>query len=65
MDASRSEPSATPRMSPLILSDTLLTLAQRADHAGYPRSARRLVHLAIAVLDEGPPGDCGPEPAAA
>lgn len=40
--------------SPLMLSDHLITLAQEADRAGYPTTARRLVNLACRVLDEIP-----------
>ena len=39
-------------VSPLMLSDRLITLAQEADRAGYPRSATRLLGLAYAVFDE-------------
>ncbi len=38
-------------MSPLVLSDRLLTLAEQADAAGYQAAARRLVGLAFSVLD--------------
>lgn len=44
----------TIQVSPLILSDTLLTLAQRADRAGYRSAARRLLRLALSVLNERP-----------
>jgi hypothetical protein len=46
-------PSAPP-VSPLLISDRLLTLAQQADDAGYSKAARRLLRLAINVLDEPP-----------
>jgi hypothetical protein len=46
-------PTADP-VSPLIISDRLLTLAQQADKSGYPDAARRLLRLAMAVLDEAP-----------
>jgi len=39
-------------VSPLLLSDHLITLAERADRAGYQMAARRLVTLAHQVLDE-------------
>jgi hypothetical protein len=39
-------------VSPLFISDRLLTLAQQADDAGYAKAARRLLRLAITVLDE-------------
>ena len=41
-------------VSPLVLSDRLITLAQDADRAGYIDAARRLVHLAYSVFDEAP-----------
>ncbi len=41
-------------VSPLILSDRLLTLAQAADQAGLAATAERLVTLACAVFDEAP-----------
>jgi hypothetical protein len=43
-----------PRFSPLVLADSLLTLAQAEDHAGYRGSAERLIVLACAVLDDSP-----------
>ena len=39
-----------PRLSPLMLSDQLLTLAKQADHAGYEDAARRLLTLAQRML---------------
>jgi hypothetical protein len=52
----RSQPQARtvqpPPISPLILSDHLITLAQEADRAGYTSTARRLVTLACTVFDE-------------
>ena len=42
----------TPPVSPLFISDRLLTLAEQADDAGYSKIARRLLRLAMAVLDE-------------
>jgi hypothetical protein len=39
-------------VSPLILSDRLITLAIDADRAGLTGTAGRLVKLACAVLDE-------------
>ena len=45
-----------PPVSPLLISDRLLTLAQQADDAGYAKAARRLLRLAITVLDEPPRG---------
>ncbi|MBV9249974.1 MAG: hypothetical protein JO227_12100 [Acetobacteraceae bacterium] len=42
-------------VSPLVLSDRLITLARDADRAGYLGTARQLVTLACTVLDEAPP----------
>ena len=39
-------------LSPLVLSDQLITLAQAADNAGLRDTATRLVDLAYAVFDE-------------
>ncbi|WP_158742098.1 hypothetical protein [Acidisphaera sp. L21] len=44
----------TPPVSPLILADRLISLAQDADRAGYAESASRLLGLAYAVFDEQP-----------
>ncbi len=41
-------------VSPLILADRLISLAQDADRAGYAQSATRLLGLAYAVFDEQP-----------
>ena len=41
-------------VSPLVLADRLISLAQDADRAGYARSATRLLGLAYAVFDEEP-----------
>ena len=43
-----------PPISPLVLADRLITLAQDADRAGYQDSATRLIGLAYAVFDEQP-----------
>lgn len=43
------------RVSPLILCDRLIRLAEEADHAGLSRAARRLVNLANAMFDDPPP----------
>ncbi len=54
---SYSENAATPMptpISPLMLADRLITLAQDADRAGYQDSATRLLGLAYAVFDEQP-----------
>ena len=42
----------TPRFSPLILADRLISLAQEADRAGLHDSASRLLGLVYAVLDD-------------
>ena len=47
---------AATSVSPLVLSDRLITLAQDADRAGLTNAARRLIHLAHAVFDEVPAG---------
>ena len=41
-------------VSPLMLADRLISLAQDADRAGYAQSAMRLLGLAYAVFDEAP-----------
>jgi hypothetical protein len=41
-------------VSPLVLADRLLTLAQDADRAGFTRPAARLLKLAYAVCNEKP-----------
>jgi hypothetical protein len=41
-------------VSPLMLADRLLTLAQDADRAGFFKPAERLLKLAYAVCDEVP-----------
>lgn len=41
-------------VSPLILSDRLLSLAVDADRAGFTGTAERLLRLAHTVLDEPP-----------
>lgn len=38
-------------MSPLMLCDRLIRLAQDADQAGFPGAAEYLLHLADEVLD--------------
>jgi hypothetical protein len=43
-------------VSPLMLADRLLTLAQDAQRAGLHRPAARLLRLAYAVYDEKPHG---------
>lgn len=46
---------AASQVSPLVLSDRLITLAQAADRAGYTETAEHLVELACSVFDEAPP----------
>jgi hypothetical protein len=41
-------------VSPLTLSDRLITLAKDADLAGYPITAEQLLRLAIMIFDEAP-----------
>ncbi len=41
-------------VSPLVLSDRLLALAQDADRAGFTGTAERLLRLAHSVFDETP-----------
>ena len=48
---SRVVPSRSAGISPLVLSDRLLTLAEEAYAAGYQAAAQRLVRLAFSVLD--------------
>jgi hypothetical protein len=43
-----------PAPSPLLLCDTLITLAQQADRAGYTVTARHLALLAEAMFEERP-----------
>lgn len=47
-------PAAPPSqpLSPLLISDRLISLAKQAGEAGYLLTARRLVRLACSVLDE-------------
>jgi hypothetical protein len=56
---SRLELPATVEISPLYISDRLLTLAQQAEQSGYPLAARRLLSLAMTILDDA----AGQEPA--
>lgn len=41
-------------VSPLVLSDRLISLARDADRAGFTGTAEQLVTLACAVFDEEP-----------
>jgi len=43
-----------PEISPLVLADRLLRLAEAADRAGYAGPARRLLKLAVSVCGERP-----------
>ncbi|MBB3173156.1 hypothetical protein FHR90_000974 [Endobacter medicaginis] len=45
-----------PVISPLMLTDQLLTMAQAADRAGMRRQARSLVRLALDVCGNVPAG---------
>ncbi len=45
----------TAQISPLVLADQMITLAQHADRAGYRVAASRLIGLAYAVLERRPP----------
>ncbi len=49
---SRIAPEAALEISPLVLCDRLITLAQDADRAGFPVAAEHLLYLASEVLDE-------------
>jgi hypothetical protein len=53
--APRTEPLLAPLcVSPLMLADRLLSLAQDAERAGFFKPAERLLKLAYAVCDEKP-----------
>jgi hypothetical protein len=41
-------------LSPMTLSDRLITLAKDADGAGYLVTAEQLVRLALTIFDEAP-----------
>jgi hypothetical protein len=41
-------------LSPMTLSDRLITLAKDADTAGYALTAGQLVRLAMTIFDEAP-----------
>jgi hypothetical protein len=41
-------------LSPMSLSDRLITLAKDAEAAGYALTADRLVRLAMTIVDEAP-----------
>ncbi len=44
----------TPTISPLLLADQLITLAEQAGQAGYRDAARRLVALACRMVEHAP-----------
>jgi hypothetical protein len=46
--------SAPETVSPLMLSDKLLSMAQEAERAGYPRPAEQLLRLAYAICNQRP-----------
>ena len=46
---------AQAKVSPLVLADRLISLAQDADRAGLRGPAENLVRLAIDICDEQPP----------
>lgn len=52
--ATSTQAAASPRVSLLVLSDRLITLAEVADRAGYTETAEQLVTLACSVFDEAP-----------
>ena len=45
---------APPPVSPLVLADRLLSLAQDAERAGFAKPAERMLRLAFAVWNEKP-----------
>jgi hypothetical protein len=45
---------AQAEISPLLLADRLITLAQDADRAGYSGTAGRLLRMAFRVCEEAP-----------
>ncbi|HSU06654.1 MAG TPA: hypothetical protein VLI93_13885 [Acetobacteraceae bacterium] len=44
----------TDRLSPLMLSDRLIALAQQADNSGFVHIAEQLLRVACAVFETGP-----------
>jgi len=50
-DLSRIEPAGRYNVSPLVLCDRLISLAQEADRGGYVVAAEHLLDLASEVLD--------------
>lgn len=53
---------SVPAPSPLLLCDSLISLAQQADRAGYPVTAHHLALLAETMFEERPraPGRARP-----
>jgi hypothetical protein len=49
-----SETRQSSALSPMTLSDRLITLAKDADMAGYTLTAEHLVQLALTIFDEAP-----------
>ena len=47
---------STETISPLLLADRLIGLAEQADRAGFGHAASRLVRLAIQLCSEKPHG---------
>ena len=47
-------PVQTAPVTPLSLSDHLITLAKKAEIAGYSVTAEKLVRLALTIFDEAP-----------
>lgn len=48
------EPNPSTEVSPLVLADRLITLAEDADRAGLRKAAGRLLRLAERVCEERP-----------
>ncbi len=55
MDALSPTTPTQPPVTPLLLSDRLLSLAEQADRAGMRLTAERILRLATTVLNEPPP----------
>ena len=45
-------PESMAKLSPLLIADRLITLAQDADRAGYSATAERLIRLVNRVFDD-------------
>ncbi len=52
------EPNPSTQVSPLVLADRLIALAEDADRAGLPKAAGRLLRLAERVCEERPRRHC-------